>query len=103
MMLEQNMISKCANPDCDAEFRYFCQGRLFAYEVRNAQEPCRDVPAVICKEKPGHATVYFWLCAGCSAQCTLQFALTTGLKLIPLPLNLGANEVHQQIDKGGCV
>ena len=47
------MIRKCANPDCDVEFRSSREGRLFPFEIRNPTGPCRDVPAVICEKKPG--------------------------------------------------
>lgn len=75
------MIRECANPDCHAEFLYAHEGRLFPYEIRNPEEPCRDVPAVICRKKPGHAVVYFWLCEQCCQRFTLQFTITSGVKL----------------------
>ncbi len=78
------MIRNCANPNCDAEFRYSYEGRLFPYEIRNPAQPCRDVPAVICEKKPGHATVYFWLCGPCCDRLTLQFTLRTGVNLVPV-------------------
>ena len=77
------MIRKCANPDCDVEFRCSREGRLFPFEIRNPTDPCRDVPAVICEKKPKLATVYFWLCKRCCGQFTLQFTVSTGLRLTP--------------------
>jgi len=76
------MISKCANPRCVEKFRRFDQGQLFAYEVRNVKEPCHDVPVVICEAGRGRTTVYFWLCAQCSARFTLRFSPRTGLRLL---------------------
>jgi len=81
---ERTVIRKCANPDCDIEFRSSHEGRLFVFEIKNPTEPCRDVPAVICEKKPGHATVYFWLCERCCGQFTLQFTVSAGLRLTPV-------------------
>lgn len=75
------MVNKCSNPNCNTEFRYSREGRLFPYEIRDPEEPCRDVPAVICNEKPGRATVYFWLCKQCCRQFTLQFTVSAGVTL----------------------
>lgn len=77
------MISKCANPICNTEFRSSREGQLFPYEIKDPEEPCRDVPAVICEKRPRHATVCFWLCEQCCAQFTLQFAVSTGVTLVP--------------------
>ena len=77
------MIRKCANPDCDVEFRSSHEGRLFPFEIRNPTGPCRDVPAVICEKKPGRATVCFWLCERCCGRFTLQFTVSTGVRLTP--------------------
>lgn len=76
------MISKCANPECSAEFRHSDEGRLYPFEIRGPVEPCLDVPAVICEKAPDHGTVYFWLCSRCCNQFALQFTIRTGMKLI---------------------
>jgi hypothetical protein len=76
------VISKCANPKCDVKFHYSHEGRLFAYEIRNPKEPCRDVPGVICKKKPKRAAVYFWLCGRCCRLLTLHFTISAGMTLV---------------------
>ena len=76
------MIRECANPDCNAEFLYAHEGQLFSYEIRNPKEPCRDVPAAICRKKPGRAVVYFWLCEQCCERFTLHFTISSGVTLI---------------------
>lgn len=78
------MISKCANPNCDTEFRHFNEGRIFPYQIQNPEEPCRDVPTSICERKPRIATIYFWLCGSCCERFTLQFTVHTGVRLVPL-------------------
>ena len=77
------MVQKCANPQCDAEFRYASRGRVFSFELRNPQAPCHDVPRAICERKPSHATIYFWLCERCCSKFTLRFAMETGLSVVP--------------------
>jgi hypothetical protein len=76
------VIRQCANPECDTEFLYADEGQLFPYEIRNPKEPCKDVPAVICKKKPGRAVVYFWLCAQCCQRFTLRFTMSSGVRLV---------------------
>jgi hypothetical protein len=66
------MVGKCANPECNAEFRYFNKGQIFSFQIRNPQPPCHDVPAAICQNRPKHAIVYFWLCG--NARPGLSFA-----------------------------
>ena len=80
----ETVIRKCANPSCETEFRYSTKGRLFPFEIKGPVEPCRDVPAVICDNKPERATVYFWLCSRCCRRFTLEFSRADGLLLIQL-------------------
>lgn len=91
------MVQKCANPQCDAEFRYVSRGRLFSFELRNPGAPCHDVPQAICERKPSHATVSFWLCEGCCSHFTLQFARETGLSVVPIRGKTGSSP--KRIDK----
>lgn len=77
------MIRKCANPYCNTEFRYSHEGRLFPYEIKCPEEPCRDVPAVICEKRFGRATVYYWLCDLCCRRLTLRFSVRSGVSLTP--------------------
>jgi hypothetical protein len=79
------VIRKCANSKCNTEFRYSHEGRLFPFEIKSSEEPCRDVPAVIYDKKPGRATVYFWLCDLCCRRLTLRFSVRSGVSLTPRP------------------
>lgn len=76
------MIQKCANPQCEAEFRYASRGRVFSFELRNPKPPCHDVPRAICERMPSYAIVHFWLCECCCSMFKLQFAIETGLSLV---------------------
>lgn len=74
------MLSKCANPDCSATFRYLHEGRVFRVEPGPIPAPARPTgsPAgaflapllAIGKEqiapRPNARPEYFWLCAACS-------------------------------------
>ncbi len=85
------MIQKCANPECDAEFRYVNRGRVFSFEIRHPAAPCRDVPLAICERKPSHATICFWLCENCSSKLSLHFTMKTGLSLVTVPETAGSH------------
>jgi uncharacterized protein YeaO (DUF488 family) len=80
---------KCANPKCNSTFRYWREGRLFPYELREGEELSRCVPDVISEKKPRHATIYFWLCKDCCRQFALQFTVNAGVIL--MPNSLGRN------------
>ncbi len=59
------MVSKCANPDCSAIFRYLREGRLFNFEVTKSN-PSRVVGVHIARSYE-----HFWLCPACSVNMTL--------------------------------
>lgn len=84
-----NMIQKCANPECDTEFRYASRGRLFSFEIRHPAAPCRDVPLTICERKPSHATIHFWLCENCSSKLSLHFTREAGVSVTAISEPLG--------------
>ena len=50
------MVSKCANPNCSAEFMYFGDGRLFEFESTSSRAT-RD---------------FHWLCKECAKSLKLQ-------------------------------
>jgi hypothetical protein len=53
------MVSCCANPECRAPFVYLRDGRVFA--------AIRQDPSL------GPMVEYFWLCAKCAGNLSLQF------------------------------
>ena len=60
------MLSKCANPVCKMEFKYFRHGRLFEFNLGpgacyNSQPP-----------QKGTSRELFWLCHECARALTLQ-------------------------------
>lgn len=50
------MIAKCANPGCNAGFRYLRAGKLFLL----------DIPRYAQREETHRRLEYFWLCGQCS-------------------------------------
>ncbi len=60
------MISKCANPECSASFRYLHEGKLFQFEVRLFDEPLIDHSTTSHNEKPSEIEC-FWLCDSCAS------------------------------------
>ncbi len=76
------MISQCANAACSRPFHSLRRGRLFRFEVRHPSEPCRDIPYTVCSKRPGHASIYFWLCETCVRTHTLRFDPHSGVRLV---------------------
>jgi hypothetical protein len=60
------MLSKCANPDCTTEFKYFRHGRLFEFNVGDGG--CYNNLAPL----RGSTRELFWLCRECSRTFTLE-------------------------------
>ena len=62
------MVSRCANPECQAPFLYLREGRLFA-----TQRMLHD----------SHENVeYFWLCGYCSTFLRMETGLNGAMSLI---------------------
>ena len=70
------MLSKCANPECSAKFRYLHDGKVFRVEPdvlshvarpHRLSDPGGAVPARrLIATWPAHGPEYFWLCSTCS-------------------------------------
>ena len=90
-----NMIQKCANPECNAEFRYASRGHVFSFEIRHPTAPCRDVPQAICDKKPSHAMIHFWLCENCSPKLSLHFTMEAGLSVVAVPETVGLRGISE--------
>ena len=75
----EDMLSKCANPQCDAKLLRLSDGKVFQFETRQI---FRASESSFLK---GHQVAHYWLCGGC-----LSF-VTLGLKdgaVEVMPLNL---------------
>ncbi|MBO0912375.1 MAG: hypothetical protein J2P13_11335 [Acidobacteria bacterium] len=73
------MVSKCANPDCTAPFRYFHTGKLFRVETSSGLERRRAMGQSDEPRKPIRRLEFFWLCEDCASKMTLVFDRETGI------------------------
>lgn len=65
------MISKCANPNCSAAFRYFREGELFLFDKNYSSEPRVNIEGVA-KGRMPHRLENFWLCANCASSLVVR-------------------------------
>ena len=67
------MVSKCANPECSAPFRYFHTGKLFRAETSVGLDRRRTLGQDAREDKPLRRLEFFWLCEDCAEEMTLIF------------------------------
>ena len=78
------MLSKCANPECSAAFRYFGEGTVFEVDYHSeADGDWEDMP--FSGKKPPRSVERFWLCARCSETMTLAVDRQYKLRLLRRP------------------
>ena len=77
------MVSKCANPDCVAIFRYFHIGKLFRLETSSGQERRRSMGQDELENRPLRRIEFYWLCGNCASQMTLVFDHEAGVSVRP--------------------
>ncbi len=70
------MLSKCANPACDAPFHYLREGKLFQFDLAS--------PVAGEAKKPPRRIERFWLCGRCAETMTVAFERSRGLVVVPL-------------------
>jgi len=74
------MVSKCANPGCEAPFRYLHKGKLFRLDKESGYKRRRllgDEPA----KKPMRRVEFYWLCDVCAKTMTLVFDQESGVSV----------------------
>ena len=76
------MVAKCANPVCAAEFHYLHEGTLFLVAHDENRSNTRTSSEVAYRRKP-YAVEYFWLCASCSWNLTLESDDNHGIMVTP--------------------
>jgi hypothetical protein len=67
------MLSKCANPECDARFRYLHEGKVFVADWMAGEQ----VGGSTCWRR----TEMFWLCSTCSRKFSLS---KKGTAIVPV-------------------
>lgn len=73
------MLNKCANPSCSTQLVYLREGKIFMMEqpqeARAAGTPEQKRPSPVRVE-------HFWLCGPCSAEMTLVYDGTAGVRVM---------------------
>jgi hypothetical protein len=70
------VVSRCANPSCEAQFKYLHEGRLFQFAAANTS---------IRLAKSRLNFEFWWLCGQCCSSMTLIQSGSTGVRVVPLP------------------
>jgi hypothetical protein len=72
------MLSKCANPDCNAKLHYLREGKIFKVESQSrAGDPTTG--------KPERKVEYYWLCGDCCQRLTVAYGQSEGVKVMTKP------------------
>jgi len=78
------MLSKCANPECSANFRYLHQGKLFRIETSVGLDHRRaNLGSDDDKKKPLRRLEFYWLCEDCTKKMTVILDKETGVSVRP--------------------
>lgn len=77
------MVSKCANPECAATFRYFHQGKLFRLETETGLDRRRSMGGEDAPRKPLRHLEFYWLCENCAQKMTVVFEKGVGVSARP--------------------
>ncbi len=82
------MVSKCANPNCRAIFRYLHEGKLFEFEVKTIEGSSAEGSGPKQYETLSREIACFWLCASCALTMTLVRDPSAD-KVVLVPLHNG--------------
>lgn len=74
------MVSKCANPKCSANFRFFHTGQLFRVEIPVGNQDAGKDNGM---KKSMRRLEFFWLCDNCSNKMTVAFEKGVGISVRP--------------------
>jgi len=75
------MVSKCANPACQAPFRYFHTGKLFRIDKETVYKRHRLLGTEHEAKKPMRHVEFYWLCDDCARNMTLAFDESSGVSV----------------------
>ncbi len=78
------MLSKCANPNCNARLHYLRSGKLFRFDVPVADANAKNGGVKQGVKKPAHRLEHFWLCGKCAASMTMKNEKNRGVIVIPI-------------------
>ncbi len=75
------VVSKCANPECAAPFRYFHLGKLYRLEIEAGVDRRRSLGNNEETEKHLRRIEFYWLCEKCAGKMTLAFEKGAGVSV----------------------
>ena len=75
------MLSKCANPSCQAPFQYLSEGKVFRFDRQRIQYAG---PQLVTEKKPVRRIEHYWLCSDCAARMTVTWDRSRGVYVQPL-------------------
>jgi hypothetical protein len=75
------VVSKCANPECAAPFRYFHVGKLYRLETEAGVDRRRSLGNDEEMEKHLRRIEFYWLCENCASRMTLVFEKGVGVSV----------------------
>lgn len=79
------MLSKCANPACEAKFRYLHTGKLFVFRHRHGLHGAPPVALEFAETLDRHSYSWFWLCEECSRFMTVKASRAGEIRVVPTP------------------
>ena len=75
------MLSKCANPSCQAPFQKLSEGKLFRVDRQRLQHVG---PQLVTEKKPARRLEHYWLCKDCAESMTVTWDRSRGVYVQPL-------------------
>jgi hypothetical protein len=85
------VVSKCANSDCAASFRYFHLGKLFRLETEAGLDRRRSLGVDEEIKKPLRRIEFYWLCEDCAQKMTIVLEKGVGVTTRPNVLTRAAS------------
>ncbi len=76
------MLSKCANPDCEARFRYLKEGTVYIAEWPNEGDSCELTESAGPLHHRWERREMFWLCSDCNRSMIL---ISKGKEVVAMP------------------
>ncbi len=75
------MLTKCANPECNARFRYLHEGKLFVVDRFDSSQRGLS-PELAANES--YRLDYYWLCSSCSRSMEVVSGSPTRMQVMPV-------------------
>lgn len=87
------MVSRCANPSCESQFRYLHEGRLFRFATNGIADG-------VTKNRLNFD--FWWLCGQCCSSVTLIQSGSARVEMVPLPSVTHGSSRERSMQEGGA-